>query len=86
MPPFLQMTEQKWRSVSLNHRAEPWQTPAQNHPNHSNWHVHRALYLQNIFTYMISIFPDNIPLRPLIPIFQMIKCSPKDIKGSAQSH
>ena len=35
---------------------------------------------------MISVFPDNILLRTFIPIFQMIKCSPKEIKESAQSH
>lgn len=86
MPPFLQMTEQKWCLVSLNQRAQPWQISAQNHPNHSNWLVHKVLYLQNIFTYMISVFPDNILLRTFIPIFQMIKCSPKEIKESAQSH
>lgn len=86
MPPFLQMTQQKWCSVSLNQRAQPWQISAQNHPNHSNWLVHKALYLQNISTYMISVFPDNIPLRTFIPILQMIQCSLKEIKESAQSH
>lgn len=35
---------------------------------------------------MISVFPDNIPLRTFIPIFQRIKCSPKEIKEFAQSH
>lgn len=50
MSPFLQLTEQKRHSISLNHRAEPWQIPAQNHPNHSKRHVHRAFYLHNVFT------------------------------------
>lgn len=86
MPPFLQMTAQKWCSVSLNQRAQPWQISAQNHPNHSNWLVYKALYLENIFAHMISVFPDNIPLRTFIPIFQRIKCSPKEIKEFAQSH
>lgn len=44
----------------------------------------RLYIYKTIFTYVISIFPKNIPLRTLIPF--LIKHSLKEMKESAQSH
>lgn len=78
MPFLADITFQKWCSVSRNQRAQLWRTSAQNHPKPQQLACTQGFISENISTYMISVFPDNIPLRTFIPILQMIMQPERD--------